>query len=249
MAEQRYAVVSCHVERPLDDRAWSAFSRLQRQRPGGFSIAALLRPPDAAAGEDEERWLARALEAAERGPLGHHTHFGGPETARPPEGAEPPAERVRREAGWLRERGLRPRFFCGGGWYMDAGVAAVLAELEYADCTATEFRPSYLPDGAPRLSLAKPMWLRVDGRRLLEIPTTHSIGMAARSAIDPQVTVSPVLHVYFHDTDLLNARRRVALRTALGLLARRREVTDLDALADRVAPEANSIDFAEAQAR
>ena len=42
------AVVSCHVERPLDDRAWSLFDRLQRRRPGGFDVIALLRPPDAA---------------------------------------------------------------------------------------------------------------------------------------------------------------------------------------------------------
>ncbi len=41
---KRYAVVSCHVERPLDDRAWEAFARIQVQRPGGFAIAALIRP-------------------------------------------------------------------------------------------------------------------------------------------------------------------------------------------------------------
>jgi hypothetical protein len=39
---ERYAVVSCHVERPLDDEVWSRFFALQRARPGGFAIAALL---------------------------------------------------------------------------------------------------------------------------------------------------------------------------------------------------------------
>ena len=34
-------MVSCHVERPLDDRVWAAFAELQEQRPGGLSIAAL----------------------------------------------------------------------------------------------------------------------------------------------------------------------------------------------------------------
>ena len=38
------------------------------------------------------------------------------------------------------------------------------------------------------------------------------------------------MHAYFHDTDLLDRKRRAALRVALGLLARRREATDLDAL-------------------
>ena len=54
-------MVSCHVERPLDDGVWAAFAALQERRPGGLAIAALMRPPDTEAGEtDEERWLARA---------------------------------------------------------------------------------------------------------------------------------------------------------------------------------------------
>ena len=58
------ATVSCHVERPLDDDCWRRFSRLQERRPGGFAIAALLRPPDADAGEDAELWLERARAAS-----------------------------------------------------------------------------------------------------------------------------------------------------------------------------------------
>ena len=54
----KVAVVSCHVERPLDDRTWAAFSEFQARRPGGFAIAALMRPPDA--DESETLWLARA---------------------------------------------------------------------------------------------------------------------------------------------------------------------------------------------
>src|SRR5262245_929984 len=124
--DKRYAVVSCHVERPLDDRCWELFSRLQRARPGGFRIAALLRPPDAAAGEDETLWLERARAAIDHGPLGHHTHFVGPAHARPAGGGAEHAARVRTEAAWLREHGLEPGFFCGGGWYIDGGVATAL---------------------------------------------------------------------------------------------------------------------------
>jgi len=40
---KRYAVVSCHVERPLDDRVWARFAALQNLRPGGFAIAAMER--------------------------------------------------------------------------------------------------------------------------------------------------------------------------------------------------------------
>src|SRR5437763_12729372 len=32
---QGYAVASCHVERPLDDRVWQRYSALARRRPGG----------------------------------------------------------------------------------------------------------------------------------------------------------------------------------------------------------------------
>jgi hypothetical protein len=221
-----HAVVSCHVERPLDDRCWDAFSRFQARRPGGFRIAALMRPPDQEASESEALWLARARIAAAHGALGYHTHWGGPAQARPTAGGDP-TERVRAEAAWLRERGLEPQLFCGGGWYMDEAVAATIAELGCADCTATAFRPSYLPAGAARLSLREPTWLRVGDRRLLELPTTHSIGMALRGALGPLPTH---VHVYFHDTDLLDGRRRRALAMALGMLGRRRAPTELTQL-------------------
>lgn len=243
IGDTRYAVVSCHVERPLDDRTWARFSRLQERRPGGFTIAALLRPPDEEAGEDADRWLARAREAAGRGPIGHHTHWGAPDHARPMGGE--PGERVRREGEWLQEHGMRPTLFCGGGWYLDAGVAAAAASLGYADCTATSFRPSYLPAGAPRASLAAPAWLELDGTRLLELPTTHSIGMLLRAAADPGALREPVVHAYFHDTDLRDRRRAAALRLGLLLLARRRVPTDLDRLAAEVAPTAPSAPFAQ----
>jgi hypothetical protein len=227
---ERVAAVSCHVEQPLDDRAWRAFSRLQARRPGGFEIAALMRPPDPARGEDEALWLARARIAGAAGPLGHHTHWGGAAQARPAGGD--PAATVRAEAAWLREHGLRPRLFGGGGWYMDERVAAALAELGYADCTATAFRPGYLPAGAPRLSLAEPARLRVGGATLLELPATHSLGMAARSAF---ARLPGYVHVYFHDTDLLHPRRRRALEAALAVIGRRRRPARLDELgAERV---------------
>lgn len=228
IGDKRYAAISCHVERPLHDEAWRRFADFQRRAPGGFRIAALMRPPDVAAGEDEAMWIERATAAQARGPLGHHTHWGGPATARPATG-DGTAERVRAEASWLRERGFEPRLFCGGGWYSDAEVAAALAELGYADCTATAFRPSYLAAEAPRLTLEEPAWLRVGELRLLELPTTHSLGMIVRAALSgPGVRV---LHGYFHDTDLLDTRRRLALTGALVALGRRRTVTDLERLA------------------
>jgi hypothetical protein len=221
---QGYAVVSCHVERPLDDRVWPRYRELVRRRPSGFAIASLMRPP--ADGEDGSSFVARAREAAALGPFGHHTHWTSPTHARPT--APGAGERVREEGRWLREQGLEPRFFCGGGWYMDADVMGAVADLAYADCTATSFRPSYLPRGAERIALDEPGWVRLaDGRRVLELPTTHSLGAAARAL--PRRLPRHV-HVHFHDYELLDARRTAALRATLALLARRRRPTDLAAL-------------------
>ena len=243
--EKRYAVVSCHLERPLDDRVWSRFEALQAARPGGFRIAALMRPPDAEAGEDEALWLERARRAAERGPLGHHIHWGGAGQARPLSGARHvPGTEVRREGTWLREAGLRPTVFCGGGWYTDEGVAEAVAELGYVDCTATSFKPSYLADDAPRLHLDAPALLELpSGRRLLALPSTHSIGMLARAAPHPRRLDEPLVHVYFHDTDLLDRRRELGLRIGLRVLALRRTPTDLDAVQRDFRP-ANTTMFA-----
>ena len=238
----RYAVVSCHVERPLDDDVWRRFSALQERPPGRFAIAALMRPP--AEGENEERWLERAREAEGRGPFGLHTHWTAPDHARPTGGD--PAALVREQGRWLDSLGLRPTFFCGGGWYVDDGVMAAVADLGYSDCTATAFRPGYLKPEASHLQLEEPVWLELsDGRRLLEVPTTHSIGMLARGLLGP--FRRQIVHAYFHDTDLLDRRRAAALRVGLRFLALKRTVTDLDELQRGLRPE-KTMSFANSRA-
>ncbi|HEX2302627.1 MAG TPA: hypothetical protein VHH57_03300 [Gaiella sp.] len=225
---ERYAVASCHVERPLDDRVWSAFAALQERRPGGLSIAALIRPPDAVAGEhDDERWLARAREAAERGPLGHHVHFTSPTHARPT--GDPTGERVQREGLWLREHGLRPTLFCGGGWYTDHTVALACAELGYADCTPRRTRPPYLPGVAAWAELSAPARIDLGDTVLVAVPTTHGAGDLARALVRPGLPRR--VHAYFHDTDLIAPRRRALIVSGLALLGRLRPATDLDRIA------------------
>jgi hypothetical protein len=192
------AIVSCHVEQPLRDEVWDRFDAFQRRRPGGFDVIALVRPPDAAFGEDERTWLERAELASGRGPFGLHTHWTAPSHARPTGGD--PAGRVRREAAWLRAHGLEPSFFCGGGWYTDDAVQAAVRELELIDCTVRDG-----PPGAGNL------------------PTTHSLGALARAVAG---RLPPYVHAYFHDYDLLDGRRRAALVAALRVLARRRPPGD-----------------------
>jgi hypothetical protein len=225
---ERYAVVSCHVERPLDDRVWAAFAALQERRPGGLAVAALLRPPDADAGEhDVETWLRRAREAAGRGPLGHHTHFTSPTHARPTRGGA--GARVRREAAWLHQHGVQPSLFCGGGWYTDVAVATACAELGYVDCTPRAHRPPYLGEAAAWAELDEPRRIAVDGHVLCAVPTTHGAGDLARALVRPRLPKR--VHAYFHDTDLVAARRRTLIVGALTVLGRRLPARTLDEVA------------------
>jgi hypothetical protein len=197
------AIVSCHVEQPLHDDAWNRFLDLRRRQPGGFDVIALIRPPDTAFGEDAGRWLDRVRRVDRELQLGLHTHWTSPSQARPTGGD--PAERVHREAAWMREHGLEPRFFCGGGWYSDEAVERAVRELGLVDCTPR--------DGAPRTGV---------------LPTTHSLGALARTVWR---SLPSYVHAYCHDYDLLDARRRRAFVTALMVLGRRRSPGDALALA------------------
>jgi len=234
------AVVSCHVERILDDRVWKAYRTFVHDRPGGFPVASLVRPPDENRGEDAALWLDRVRELIAAGPVGHHTHWTAPDHARPLVGAETGA-RVIREAAWLRNQGVVASCFCGGGWYSDASVAAACATLGYVDCTPRAHRPSRLEEGGAWLELAVPTVVETDGGPMLAIPTTHSLGELVRLAFRLKPTSAADVHGYFHDTDLLDARRRVALVAALAVLRHRYTASDLDALAAQNRGEAPSI--------
>jgi len=189
------AIVSCHLEQPLRDEAWARFDELQRRRPGGFDVIALMRPPDTAYGEDVEVWLTRARAASRRGPFGLHTHWTSPTHARPTGGD--PAARVRQDVEWMRSQSLDPAYFCGGGWYTDDEVRRTVSELALVDCTDREGLPS-----------------------ARTLPTTHSLGQLGRAVLGP---LPPYVHAYFHDYDLLDGLRRRALLVALTVLGRRRE--------------------------
>jgi hypothetical protein len=193
------AIVSCHLEQPLRDDAWARFDELQQRRPGGFDVIALMRPPDAAYGEDVGRWLMRARAASARGPFGLHTHWTSPTHARPTGGD--PAARVESEVAWMRAQELEPNFFCGGGWYTDAAVQRTVHELGIVDCTER--------GGLPQAGV---------------LPTTHSLGQLARVVLGP---LPSYVHAYFHDYDLLDPTRRTALLTALRVLGHRRAQLDL----------------------
>ena len=151
---------------------------------------------------------------------------------------------MRLEGARLRELGLSPVGFCGGGWYTDAEVAEACAELGYVDCTPRATRPSYLPSGEAWASLQQPARIRLPSGSLLPaVPTTHSLGDLARALRSR--TLPRVVHAYFHDTDLLDRRRRALLPVLLRLLARRARPIDLATLAAAIGHEAPEVDWAD----
>ena len=158
-----------------------------------------MRPPDPEHGEDEAAWLERARAAAARAPFGLHTHWTSPTHARPTGGD--PAARVRAEAAWMREHGLEPRFFCGGGWYTDDGVRAAVAELGLVDCT-------------PRDGVARA------GR-----PADDALARRARPR-RARGRCRAYVHAYFHDYDLLDPRGGGA-RAALAALGGRSDAASI----------------------
>ncbi|MDH4177611.1 MAG: hypothetical protein OEV72_08520, partial [Thermoleophilia bacterium] len=79
------------------------------------------------------------------------------------------------------------------------------------------------------------------GRVLGVIPTTHSLGDLARGL--RRRDLPDLVHVYFHDTDLLDARRRLVLMAALRLLALRRTPARLDDVAADAASRAPELDW------
>jgi hypothetical protein len=129
----------------------------------------------------------------------------------------------------MRELGLQPTLFCGGGWYTDESVAEACAELGYVDCTPRASRPPYLGEGEKWASLIEHAEIELpSGRALRAIPTTHSLGDLARALLGR--SLPEVVHVYLHDTDLVVPRRRALLRAVLPVLRRRARPTDLDAI-------------------
>ena len=138
-----------------------------------------------------------------------------------------------REGAWLRAQGLAPTLFCGGGWYTDASVAAACAALGYVDVTPRATRPPYLDDGAAWAQLDRPARIDLGATLLAAVPTTHGAGDLLRAVVRPGL--SEQVHVYFHDTDLVDPRRRRLIALALRLLVRRRPGSDLDAVAATLA--------------
>jgi hypothetical protein len=121
---------------------------------------------------------------------------------------------------------VQPSLFCGGGWYTDAAVATACAELGYVDCTPRAHRPPYLDEAAAWAELDEPRRIAVDGHVLCAVPTTHGAGDLARALVRPRLPRR--VHAYFHDTDLVAARRRTLIVAALTALGRRRPARTLD---------------------
>ena len=135
-----------------------------------------------------------------------------------------------REGRWLREHGLEPRFFCGGGWYIDAAVMAAVAELGYVDCTATAVA-AVVPAARVAARGARRAGLDPPRRRHGAFSSCRARTRSAPRRASLAGALPPVVHVHFHDYELLEARRRAALSADARLLARRRRPVEPGAVA------------------
>ena len=206
---ERYAVVSCHVERPLDDAVWAAFADLQRRRPGGFAVAALMRPPDAEAGEhDEELWLAAR-------PRGRR-----PRAARPPHALHEPDPRTPdRRRHRAHGCGARARGCATAGWRRRSSAAAAGTPIATSPRHARSSGTSTARRGRPGPATCSATRRGRSSRRL---PSSTSTASRCRSCRRPTARATSRgrwrgpgcpdrVHAYFHDTDLLDSRRRTLI--------------------------------------
>ncbi|HET9938243.1 MAG TPA: hypothetical protein VFQ28_05600, partial [Gaiella sp.] len=87
--------------------------------------------------------------------------------------------------------------------------------------------------------LREPARVALGDLTLCAVPTSHGIGDLARALARRRLP--PRVHAYFHDTDLLDSRRRTLIVLGLRLLGRRRPVADLDAIGAVVRAGAPSV--------
>ncbi len=236
-APERYAVVSCHVERLLDDEVWARYRQLVERRPGGFAIASLVRPPDRPSGESEETWLERARFLAALGPFGQHTHWTAPGHARPT-GDGATGERVLREGEWLREAGLgadgvlrRRLVRRRGGRRGVRGARLRRLHAHVVPCRRTSTSRLPARSSTHRRGSCSP---RASGFTRSPRPGRPGCSLAvccaatgSRSTSSTSPSTTPTSST---------PRRRKALLVALRLLARRRRAVDLDELVRRIGP-------------
>ena len=230
-SEDRYAVVSCHVERPLDNDVWAAFERLLRRRPAGFTVTALIRPPDTRSGEDQALWLERARRADELGPLGHHTHWGGPTQARPAGDADA-AELVR-----TKLNGFVPKGSVRSTSAAAAGISTRPSQRRWrpsGTSTAARRRSDRATSRTTRRGCSSTARVRCSCRAAR---CCASCRPRTRSACSRAVfaTLRGPVHLHFHDWELLDRRRALALEVVLRALRLRRRPIDADELVRRTA--------------
>ena len=177
---KRYAVVSCHVERPLDDEVWARFSALQQRRPGGFAIAALMRPADAAAGEDEAS-VARASAGGRRARPARSPHALDGSRPRAPYGRADRASACSQRAGGCASSGSHRRSSAAAvGTPTSRSPRPAPSSATWTARRATR-RPPYLAPGEAWASLAEPARIRLPSGRLLAADPDDAFARRPRS--------------------------------------------------------------------
>ncbi|MEW6106962.1 MAG: hypothetical protein AB1563_11475 [Bacillota bacterium] len=221
----RLACLSIHTEKLHQDAVWQVVQQLAATCANdGAKLTFFVHPfwPEKARIDISERVHQLASLGHE---IGQHTHFydactgvvpGHKTTDISPDNA---LHRLEEDYTWLERVGIRPAGFVSGGWAWPELLVPWLTDHGFAyDCTARSYQPdqAYPFDPSPTMFAGG----------LVEIPTTAPLRHVALRVLrkrPPGLSVGGLRYelVYCHDDDLLEWRKRLALRVAVAVFARK----------------------------
>ena len=227
---RRLACFSLHAEKMHDDSVWRMVEQLATAAARRSQRLTFFVHPfwAIAAGVDIGDRVRRLAELGHE--IAQHTHYYQPAIGLTPirkvDDLAPDKVRQRLEEDYatLCRSGITPKGFVSGAWTLPDLLPGWLAERGFAyDCTFRTYALSYRNDAALVGDLAAGPFV-LEGR-VLEVPTTAPLRAALLGVLrirPPSVTAgdSEYQLVYLHDEDLLDARKRLAVRMisrALGL--------------------------------
>ena len=209
--------LAIHAEKLHDDRVWQRVKRFTHViAKKGCSATFFVYPHRAqVAGKNISERL-RAL-AAFGHEIAQHTHFyGGDKIDKPDKTSDFSEVNVvrclTRDFDVLYGSGFQPKGFTAGGWRINNFVLEGLVDLGFTyDCTARFPKPG-IKRSPSNQWLMRPRTYSTERGKIIQIPTTCSLGEFFKWGRRVSMRQVPYRLVYLHDYDLLLFRNYVLLR-------------------------------------
>lgn len=237
--------IALHAEKLHDDSVWQVVERLAVGSAERQALLTFFVHPfwAAKAGRDIAGRVRRLTSIGHE--VGQHTHYYDTASGKPSGhkatdlSAANVLRRLDEDHQTLSDAGAQPRGFVSGAWAVPDTLTGWLTERGFTyDCTYRTYTLPYQnAEAVPGDGAHGPFWLE---RGLLEVPTTTPLRAGALGAFRRHPSVVRVGDleyqlVYLHDDDLLDARKRVALRVLMsGFQGRGYKIITADELAGMV---------------